>query len=393
MQRLIELYKKEEKLVVGLMSGTSVDGIDAALVRIKGNGIKTKAKLIAFKNFVYPDNLRKGIFELFEEETSNSSKICEMNFVLGEYFAKAVLDLCELAQVKIEQVDLIGSHGQTIYHQSQEKTLYEYPIKSTLQIGESAVIAERTGVVTVSDFRVRDMAAYGLGAPLVPYTEYLLYRSETECIGLQNIGGIGNLTVIPPSCKLEDVYAFDTGPGNMIIDAVVSALTQGRLSYDQDGNMAAGGLVHEGILHQLLEHQYFKQQPPKTTGREDFGKAYAKAFLNLCETYNLSVEDKVATATALTAKSIAIATTSFTEKPLTKCIVGGGGSYNKTLLKMLTRYMKIPVLTQEDIGFNSDAKEAIAFAVLANETICGNANNLPRVTGAIKPVVLGKLSV
>ncbi len=391
MERLIKVCQKKEKLVIGLMSGTSVDGIDAALVRIKGKGEDTKVKLMAFENLPYTAEVRNKIFLLFDEKSSSNKSICHMNFLLGELFAKAALQVADKAGINIKEVDIIGSHGQTIYHQPKTIEDNGYSIKSTLQIGEGDIIAERTGVITVCDFRARDMAADGLGAPLVPYTEYLLYKDKQQNIGLQNIGGIGNITVIPKNSMKEEVYAFDTGPGNMLIDSVISYLTDNKCSYDDQGQMAAKGSVNKEVLSRLLEDPYFKLQPPKTTGREYFGKEYTEKFLKLCETYGVKNEDQVATATALTAKSIADACLNFVKEPLDQLIIGGGGSYNNTLLKMLRCYMPIPVLTQEDLGLSSDAKEAIAFAILANETICGNPGNLPSATGACKAVRLGKI--
>ncbi|MGL4336258.1 MAG: anhydro-N-acetylmuramic acid kinase, partial [Turicibacter sp.] len=271
MQRLLNLVKKEEKLVIGLMSGTSVDGIDTALVKIKGHGLETEVELVAFENYEFPPQTRTQIFELFSEKTSNNEKICHLNFVLGELYTEAVFNICKKAKLDVSEIDLVGSHGQTIYHLPQGKTTDHITVKSTLQIGEGSVIAKKTGIVTINDFRVGDMAVGGLGAPLVPYPEYLLYRSEKETIALQNIGGIGNVTILPANCSVNDVYAFDTGPGNMIIDGVVNLITEGQKTYDDGGVMGSKGCVDANFLAELLNDEYFYLPPPKTTGREYFG--------------------------------------------------------------------------------------------------------------------------
>ncbi|MCP2241019.1 anhydro-N-acetylmuramic acid kinase [Thermoanaerobacterium thermosaccharolyticum] len=396
MERINKIYKKDERLVIGLMSGTSVDGIDAALVKIKGKGFNTNVELIEFENFQYTNNIRNKIFELFNPETGTVDKICHMNFLLGELFANAALKIIKKAGLSSTEIDLIGSHGQTVYHIPEAIIDSGYSIKSTLQIGEPAVIAERTGIVTVADFRVRDVAAGGQGAPLVPYTEYLLFREKDKTIVLQNIGGIANVTVLPDGCELEDVIAFDNGPGNMIIDEVVKRLTDGKIKYDDGGIISRKGKVNEALLEELLEDEYFKKEPPKTTGREYFGIHYVDELLKKAKKYRLDMYDLIATATALTAKSIAISYKEFIipKYGLDRVIIGGGGSYNRTLVKMINEYLDgIEVLTQEDIGLNSDAKEAIAFAILANEAVNGICNNVPKATGASHPVVMGKISL
>lgn len=390
--------RKRERIVVGMMSGTSVDGVDAALVRIGGSAAEAKVELIAFENKPYPDAVRAQIFELFNPETATVDKVGYMNFLLGELYAKAALSVIEAAGMKPEAVDLIGSHGQTIWHSPLACSRDGIPVAYTVQIGEGSVIAERTGVVTVSDFRVADMAAGGQGAPLVPFSEYLLYRRERETILLQNIGGIGNVTVMPAGARPEEVYAFDTGPGNMIIDAVVSAVTGGEKTYDAGGEMAAKGRVCGELLKKLSEDAYYSQPLPKTTGRERFGTQYTAGILEWGKAHGLSDCDLVATVTELTAWSIEDAYVRYVRSryQATELIVGGGGSYNQTLLSMLAaRFARhgVRVLTQEEMGYHSDAKEAVAFALLADCCIRGEANTLPSVTGAKKAAVMGKISL
>ncbi len=394
MNKLERLFQKSERLVIGLMSGTSVDGIDAALVRIHGSYTDTEVELIGFENYKFPEGMRERIFSLFEEDSSSSKDICHMNFLLGEIFADAAKKIASQCNISLGDVDIIGSHGQTIYHIPEAVTDCGYQIRSTLQIGEGAVIADRTGVVTVSDFRVMDMAAGGLGAPLVPYTEYLLYRSKEECVALQNIGGVGNITVIPKDGAENEVIAFDTGPGNMIIDYMVSFITNGKQSYDNNGEMGGQGVVNQEVLAELMQDEYFKLAPPKTTGREYFGKTYSMNLFDKCKALGMADNDIIATATMFTAKTIADACKRFIPHKIDRLVVGGGGSYNATLIKMLTKQLPDTlVCVQEDLGFSSDAKEAIAFAVLANETISFCPNNTPSATGAREKKILGKINL
>lgn len=384
--------------VVGMMSGTSVDGVDAALIELSREGGAPRVKLLAFENIPYPQGVRERVFELFRPETSTVDRIGYMNFLLGELYARAALSVIAKAGLTSADVDLIGSHGQTIWHEPEARETDGMPIRYTVQIGEGAVIAARTGIPTVSDFRVADMAVGGQGAPLVPFSEYLLYRREDESILLQNIGGIGNMTVLPAGATPEQVFAFDTGPGNMIIDAVAAAISGGRLKCDVNGEIAARGKVDEELLARLQKDEYYARRPPKTTGRERFGTQYAQRILDDRARHPISDEDLLATVTYLTAWSIFDACERFA-LPVCKpaeLIVGGGGSYNKTLLKDLSGLFGargIAVRTQEDLGFNSDAKEAVAFALMADCFVRGEANVLPSVTGASAASVMGKLSL
>jgi len=384
MKKLFALSNKNEKYVIGLMSGTSVDGIDSVLVKITGNYTNTKVEELAFENYPFDKNLRAQIFRLFEPETSSSKDICHVNFLLGEAFALAAINIAAKAKINLQDIDLIGSHGQTIYHFPE--TL------STLQIGEASVIAHKTGVITVSDFRVADMAAGGQGAPLVPYTEFLLYADNTENIALQNIGGVGNITIIPKSARPEDIIAFDTGPGNMIIDYLVQKTT--GMTYDKNGTIAKSGTINQQLLTKLMNDAYILQKPPKTTGREYFGKDFCEKLYASATAINISAPDIIATATAFTAETIKYAIQNFSPYKINKLIVGGGGAYNAQLLELIKQGLpNIIVTTQEESGNSSDAKEAIAFAILANETVCANPSNLPSVTGASCPKILGKINL
>lgn len=392
--KLYNLFTKKEKYVIGLMSGTSVDGIDAVLVKIENNGIDTKVKEIGFETYPYDVEVRNKIFNLFDKNKASVEDICYMNFLLGELFAKASIDIANKCNFEINDIDLIGSHGQTIYHIPEAICDFGYDIKSTLQIGDGCVIANRTGVTTVSDFRVADMSDGGQGAPLVPYTEFLLFSNNDKNIGLLNLGGIGNITVLKKGTTKDDILAFDTGAGNMVIDFVIDYVTDGKLKYDENGKMASMGLVCEKIVDKLLLDSYFTKALPKTTGREYFGKEFSLKFIEECNKYNLSKEDMVATATAFTSKSVALSIEKYINIDLDEIIVSGGGSLNKTLLSMLQNYVgHVVVRTQEDIGLNSNSKEAVAFAILGNETISENESNLKNVTGANRYKILGKISI
>lgn len=393
-----DIATKSVRRVVGMMSGTSVDGVDAALVEISEGEKGPKVRMLAFENTPYPENIRKQIFELFTPETATVDKVGYMNFLLGEVYARAALAVVRKAGMTPADVDVIGSHGQTIWHAPEAVDKDGWPVRYTVQIGEGSVIAERTGVVTVSDFRVADMAAGGQGAPLVPFSEYMLYRRETETILLQNIGGIGNMTVLAAGAKPEDVFAFDTGPGNMIIDAVVSAVTNGEKSYDEGGALAAGGTVNAALLEELRADPYYIKDLPKTTGREYFGVQYTKRILARQRELDLSDADLIATVTDLTAVSIADAYARYVlpRHTASELIVGGGGSYNATLLRFLRERFApygVAVRVQEDLGFSSDAKEAVAFALMADCCIRERVNTLPSVTGARKACVMGKISL
>ena len=388
---------KEVRRVVGMMSGTSVDGVDAALVEISGTDSEPKVKLLAFENKPYPPQVREKIFSLFTPANATVDKVGYMNFLLGEIYAKSALSVIEKAGMKPEKIDVIGSHGQTIWHAPIPESPDGIPVAYTVQIGEGSVIAERTGILTVSDFRVADMAAGGQGAPLVPFSEYLLYRREKETILLQNIGGIGNMTVMPAGAKPRDVFAFDTGPGNMIIDAVISAVTGGEKTYDAGGETAAKGRVCNALLDILKEESYYRQPLPKTTGREHFGVQYTEKILSWWKENPIPVEDLRATVTDLTAYSIADAYERYVlpKYRASEIIVGGGGSYNATLLRFMKEHFAphgVAVRTQEDLGLSSDAKEAVAFALMADCCMRGKANTLPSVTGAEHPAVMGKIS-
>jgi len=393
---LDKLARKKTLRVAGLMSGTSADGVDSAIVDITGGGVK----LLAFDCYLYSAPLRRRIFELFDKPAP--ADICRMNFVLGELFASAVCRLADRSGLGLESIDLIGSHGQTIYH-SPKPAASRLPgwakgkncrtsTGSTLQIGESSVIAERTGITVVSDFRTRDIAAGGQGAPLVPYADFVLFGHARKSRVVLNIGGIANVTYIPAGGQAGKVVAFDTGPGNMIIDHLVRRLTGGRLTYDRDGLLAAAGRVNDRLIGELMRHRYLRRRPPKSTGREQFGSGLADELLERARLLKISKHDLIATAAAYSADSIVDACRRWLG-PIDEMIVCGGGARNPVLVAMLTERMApVPVVVMDELGINADAKEAVSFAILAARTIRGKFGNVPSATGAEKPVVLGKIT-
>mgnify|MGYP001042619470 CR=1 FL=1 len=388
------LRKKEKRLVIGLMSGTSGDGIDAVLTEISGYGMAINVKQLDFLFVPFERGVRERILRIAEGAFGGSTEICRMSNLLGSLYAEACLALCRHSNTDPGQIDLVGNHGQTVWHMPVDEEYLGHRITGTLQIGEDARIAEALGCPVIGDFRVRDMAAGGLGAPLVPYTEYLLYRRTDRTVALQNIGGIGNITILPKNCTLDQVTAFDTGPGNMVMDALALQLTGGTQSYDEGGRLAASGNISKTLLQHMLEEPYLKKRPPKTTGREYFGQRYVSELTAFAATQGISLLDCLATATRFTAECIAAGITDFSPQAPDILIVGGGGSRNPVLLQHLRDLLRpCQVMTNEDAGFDSDSKEAVAFAILANEALGGMTNNVPSVTGAAHPVVMGKLSL
>jgi anhydro-N-acetylmuramic acid kinase len=356
------------------MSGTSLDGIDVAIVDIRAGRIRP----LAFYSTPYPKAVREALLGVSNAMT-HTATIARLHFLLGELYAEAV----KKASGDYKPA-LIGLHGQTIFHEGSPVEYLGRRVASTLQIGEAAVVAERTGIRTISNFRERDVAAGGQGAPLVPYVDYLLFASSAVSRVALNIGGIANVTVLPAGSNSGDIGAFDTGPGNMVIDALVSHHTEGRQHYDHDGGIARRGTVHERLLEAMLSDPYFERQPPKTTGREQFGQQFVSGLLAT----GISLPDLIATATELTAKSIALAIQ--TTDPA-EVIVSGGGLRNGWLMQRLRELLNhCEVKSSADFGIDPDAKEAVAFAVLAYEFTRGRTGNLPRVTGARRGVLLGK---
>ncbi len=366
-------------IVIGLMSGTSVDGIDAAVVEVTGSPPDLSAQLLAFEFVPFEAAQRQRILALFDPQQADPQTVCQMNFVIGEWFAEAALQAIRSSGLPIEEIDMIASHGQTLYHHVGPGV----KTPSTLQIGESAVICARTGVTTVADFRVADVAVGGQGAPLVSYVDWLLLRHPTKSRAVQNIGGIANVTYLPAGGDAGATLAFDSGPGNMIIDAVVAWHTGGKQTFDADGRLAARGAIDEELLAELLEHPYLELPVPKTTGREEFGAQFANEVIAKAMARGITGEDAVTTVTGFTAWSIAEAYRTHLPQLPDEIILGGGGAHNPTLIHQLRQALPgISILTHRDLGMNDDAKEALAFAVLGYECWHGRPGNLPSCTRA-----------
>lgn len=391
---ILTLINKPSRLVIGFMSGTSADGIDAVLAEIHGHGTAARVKQRDFVFMPFEPEVRAEILRLAGGGAAAAADFCRMNFLLGELYCDAGRELCRHAGVRTEDIDLIGNHGQTFWHIPLEEKYLGHKLHGTLQLGEDAMLAEAFSCPVVGDFRVRDMAAGGLGAPLVPYTEFLLYRSETECVALQNIGGIGNISFLPAGCGLNDILAFDTGPGNMVMDAVTARMTDGAATYDAGGALAAHGHVNEKLLRRMMADPYIAQRPPKTTGRERYGADYVATLCAYAKAESIPLLDVLATATRFTAECIAAAVRGFAPELPARLIVGGGGAMNETLMRHIRQLLPVcRVMANEELGFDGNAKEALAFAILANEAIFAHANNVPSVTGARHPVVMGKISL
>jgi anhydro-N-acetylmuramic acid kinase len=382
-------------LILGMMSGTSADGIDVALARISGAPPNLNAKLLGHTSSKLPPALRKEILRVAEQQPISAGELSQLNFLLGELFAAAALSACREFRVPTAKIALIGSHGQTIFHQGRPIPYFGSPTASTLQIGEPSVIATRTGITTVGDFRPADITLGGQGAPLVPYADYLLYRHEKFGRVSLNLGGIANITVLPRAAKPWQVFAFDTGPANMLIDALVSHFTRGRHRFDENAHLASQGRSIPALLNELLRDPYLKLPPPKSTGREYYGLAYVKKALALGRRHRAKPNDLIRAATIFTALSVIDALNRFV-LPNTKIhqlIVSGGGAYNPLILAQLSAALPgIQVLPSSRLGIPEDAKEAFAFALLAYESFHERPANLPSATGARSPAILGKIS-
>lgn len=378
--RLERAIQKHQRLCVGLISGTSVDAAEAALCRIEGTGANVRLSLVAHVSAPFEPALVRQVLA-----TSTAREVCELNFVLGERFADAALQVIAKAGLTPEQVDVIGSHGQTLCH--LPAPLAETP--STLQVGEASVICERTGIPTICDFRVRDVAAGGEGAPLIPYMDWAVFRTPGAHRALQNIGGIANLSVVGD--RLEETVAFDTGPGNMVLDALARRATKGELACDLDGQLSRRGTVLPGLLEELLAHPFLRKEPPKSAGRESFGETLVAG---LWERFGDRPYDLIATALAFTVEATARAyeTWIFPRFRLEGVYLSGGGSRHPMMFEALTkRLAPVPVRKLQVLGFPEEAKEAACFALLASEWLSGTAQNVPSATGARRPVVMGKV--
>jgi len=386
---------RKSSFVLGLMSGTSADAIDVALARISGAPPRLDAKLVNHTSIRFPPQLRKEILRVAEQQPISAGQLSQLNFRLGETFAEAALTACRRFRISTKKIALIGSHGQTIFHQGRPVSYLGRPTRSTLQIGEPAVIAARTGITTIADFRPADIAEGGQGAPLVPYADYLLYRHEKLGRVSLNLGGIANITVIPAAARPAQILAFDTGPANMLIDALIAHFTHNRQRYDKDAHLAQQGRAIPALLDELLRDPYLKLAPPKSTGREYYGHAYIENILRLGRRHKAKPNDLIRAATIFTALSIVDALNRFVlpKAKIHQLIVSGGGSHNPLIMGQISAALPgVQILPSSHLGVPEDAKEAFAFALLAYETFHRRPSNLPSATGARGPAILGRVS-
>jgi anhydro-N-acetylmuramic acid kinase len=389
---LYKLSKKNNKRIIGLMSGTSLDGIDVVLINLQGNGLTTKVKQLAFETYSIPPNLKKMIQRNAEFKGGNVTELCQLNFLIAHVYADSILHFLKKINLKSTDIDLIGTHGQTVHHLPNKVKMFGYNSASTLQIGDPSVLAKLTGILTIGDFRVADVALGGQGAPLVPYFDYILYKSKSKNRALLNIGGISNITVIPKSADIKSLIAFDTGPGNMLIDQVTKRYFNKPI--DRNGSFASKGEINSSLLKKLfVEDKFTKIKPPKSSGREYYGKYFLPSFYRQMD--KLNNYDAIATITFYTAKTIHYNYKKYIEKKtkIDELFVSGGGALNVSLLKYLQLLFgkSVSVMISDELGISVNSKEAICFAVLANETLSGNAANVVSVTGASSPTILGKI--
>jgi len=390
MTDLHRLAAKPERVIVGTMSGTATDGYDMALTRISGTGASMRVEVIGSNSVPLPDELVKGIFAMYPPNRRSMRRVLELGLRLAEQHAAWITEFVQQQNLSLEDVDLIAYHGIALYHGSRDRGR----MPGQLELGDPAVIAERTGCTVVAQLRTRDIAAGGEGAPLSPYCDWVLFRDDTIGRAVQNIGGIANVTGLKPGATLQDVIAFDTGPGNIVLDAMVSLWSNGREHFDKGGEIAARGTVNQALLSELMETPFVRRPLPKSTGREVFGDRFVGALMERSTQLGLRFEDALATATAFTAETIAYHYDRFLAPRfrIDEVIIGGGGQHNQTLIRMLReRLAPIPVRMHGEFGIDGDIREAVYWAMLANETIQGQPANVPSVTGASRPVVLGHI--
>lgn len=392
-ESIANLARKSQRLVVGLMSGTSIDGVDAALVRIASHGVSTRCELLHFLCHPYEHDLRDRLLRVASGQPLTALEAAELDFRVAATFAQASLELVDQASLQPDAVDLIGSHGQTLAHRAPGPAVWE-PFACTWQAGSGPAIAAASGIPVVSDFRSADVALGGTGAPLVPYVDYLLRRSADESRLLLNLGGIANWTYLPAGCGVDDVLAWDVGPGNMVLDGLAHALVSRDM--DVNGALAATGVADSDWVERMLRDDFFERPAPKSAGREEFGGTCVDRMVQEAKARQVSTQDVLATALELTVQAIVRARRQapLESAPVDALYVAGGGRHNATLMGRLTEALApLDVRGFEHLGIDPVAKEAVDFAVLANESLCGHAGNLPQVTGAQRPCILGSLSV
>lgn len=390
MHKFSKLLNKKSRLVIGILSGTSVNSVDLVLLKINNSNKKSSIKVLAFQSYPIKNNIKNEILRISSKKYGNVENICKMNFVIGRMFAEKINNFIKSLNLNADKIDLIGSHGQTVYHYPFDVKFEDYSSKSTLQIGDPSVIANLTNITTVGDFRNADVAVGGNGAPLVPHLDYVFFSDRHEDRILINIGGIANLTYLEKNTDKDDLIAFDSGPGNMLIDGLMREFFNQQ--YDKDGKIAESGNFNNLLFYQLLNYDnYFKMIPPKSTGREYYGNEFVKFIIS--KSKNISKKDVIRTVSEYTAYTIWHNISYFLRTDdNTKIYVSGGGADNKFLIKILKKYFPENVIEKVNVkGINSKNKEAVLFALLANETINYISTNIPNVTGAEKEVLLGKI--
>lgn len=400
LRSIVDYISKPERLVIGLLSGTSADGVSTVLARLRGSGRETKAEVLACMTFPYPAPLDRRILDLFARETATVDRIAQGDNEIGRAFADSARRIAETAGFTLQDVDLIASSGQITYQviegqHEEHRWLGDKAVTGFLVLGAGSVIAELTGVTTVSNIHQRDIAAGGIGVPGLTFADWVLCRDTTKTRSIHNIGGIANPTVIPANAELEDVFSFDSGPGNMIIDGLMFQMTGGEKSYDKDGEFAASGAVHQGMLGELMQHPFLRVPPPRGAARQLFGHHYTAEVRARGHALGLEDHDIAATVTAFTAESMALA---YREYIFPRCRVdeiflAGGGAHNKTLHRMISEALDpIPIGKLDDLGYPVDSREVLTSAVIGNETIFGGAGNNPSATGAARRVIVGDIS-
>ena len=391
MDRLIQLHKKPTLKINGLMSGTSCDGVDLALIEIRGSGVKTQYKLVSTFHRSYSDQQKSGIMSLIEQERVDLRDISQVNFYLAGLWADAIDKMLKKEKISKDEIDLIGSHGHTFFHYPDKDLFFDNNTSSTLQLGDPAVLAQLTGIITIGDFRVSDVALSGQGAPLVPFVDWILFSKLKKNVLILNVGGIANITFIPADGEEDKVIAFDTGPGNMLIDQLMQRMYE--LPYDKNGEKAFLGNFSQKLFDYLIKiDSYPQKKPPKSTGREQYGKDFVISLLRRALRRRIPEPDVIHTATKYTAFTVWQASEQFINQKIDTVFVGGGGSHNKFLMDSLSEYFNNSEIKKTgNMGIDEDYKESICFAILANELIRGNPANLPTVTGSTKPAFLGKI--
>jgi anhydro-N-acetylmuramic acid kinase len=386
----IQLIRKKERKIIGILSGTSVDAVDIVLLKAKGSGINTSIQIIDYHSFKINTDFKKYIINCSRKGTNDVEDICKLNFFIGNYFADCINIFLKKRKISNNSIDVIGSHGQTIHHIPKYIEQFGINTKSTLQVGDPSVIANKTGITTVGDFRNADVAVGGDGAPLVPYLDYILFSDKIKSRILINIGGIANLTYLKKNGKSKDVIAFDSGPGNMMIDSLCRIIY--KKEFDKDSVIASKGKINRDLFEYICkEDKYFSCKPPKSTGREYYGDSFIKIIIS--KSKKISKEDIIRTVTEYTAYSIYYNIEHFVkEKNISEIFVSGGGAENIVIMNSLQSYFPNSIVSKlEYKGINTENKEAVLFAVLANETISMNCSNVPSATGAKKNVILGKI--